>query len=189
MLSVALCLVVWVLPAAVICFAFKVFHLEYPSKLGIFSVSSLRRNCVRWIVQRYDFISLALKDTPFIPHSHHQLSWYFLKCFFALSSSSVKPPEHFIFKIYFWSMGFFYSLLSFCSTTSAPLENLLPGLFVCLCSPLSFSFISECGFEVFLMQIKQFHTSLCHHYSVTHFLQFSTCLPDLVLAGTSKCKW
>lgn len=93
--------------------------------------------------------------------SHHWLFWYFLKCFFARASSSIKPPEHFICKIYFWSKGVFYDpLLSFCSTTSADLENVLPGLFVCLYSPLSFSSILECRFEVVFVQIEQFSTSL-----------------------------
>lgn len=119
--------------------------------------------------------------------SHHQLSWYFLKCFFVHASSSIKPPDHFIFKIYFWSKEFFYDpLLSFCSSTSANLEKVLPGLFVCLCSPHSFSFLPKCTFEVVFMQIEQFNISLCLHYSVTHFLQFSTCLPDLVLDGTQN---
>lgn len=88
--------------------------------------------------------------------SHHQLSWYFLKCFFAHASSSFKPPERFTFKIYFWSKGFLWSLVEFCSTVSAHLKKVLPGLCVCLCYPLSFSFIPECRFEVVFMQIEQF---------------------------------
>lgn len=122
--------------------------------------------------------------------SHCWLSWYFLKYSSAHASVSVKPPGHFIYKIYFWSKGFFMipCWVSAADTTSADLEKVLPGLSVCLCSPLSFSFIPECRFEVVFMQIEQFSTSLLHYF-VTYFLLFPTCLPDLVLASTSKYKW
>ena len=126
--------------------------------------------------------------------SHHWLSWCFFKCSFAHTSSNVKLSRHFMLFVRFTfnQLLFYDPMLTFCSATAASLEKVLPrppwARVGCLCSPLSFSFTSEHYFEVVLVQIEQFNTSLYLHFSVIPLLLLPACLPGLVLAGTC-CKW
>lgn len=126
---------------------------------------------------------------------HHSLSWNFFKCFFGHTFWNAKPFKHFILFVRFTfnQLIFYYLILSFCSITSTGLEKVLPRppwvRTGCLCSPLSFNLISECSFEVVLVQNEQFNTLLYLHFSVIPLLLFPDCLPDLVCAGTWECKW
>lgn len=160
--------------------------------LKVFS-GDLRCNTIREILQR-DYLISHSQGYSLYSTYHRWRSWYFFKCSFGHAASNFKPSKHLtLFVRFTFNQVIFYDpTLNFCNTTSAGFEKVLPrpawAGAGCFCSPLSFSFTAECCFEVVLMRIEQLSSPLHLIFSVILLLLFPACLPDLVLADTSKCE-
>lgn len=137
---------------------------------------------------RYDLISHS-QGYSLYSSCHQQLTRHF-KCHVSLPTLlqilSLLSISHYLQDLLFISHFFYNPKRASAAQVSWWLPRTRAG---CFCSPISSSFTSELCFQIVLMQIEQFNTSFSLHFSVIPLLLFPACLPDLVLASTSKRKW